>query len=55
MGLLTVTPILPIDLSTPLFALEVIVAVTTIWSGLSYVTGAGAVRLSSVARKPPSP
>lgn len=55
MGLLTVTPILPVDLSTPLFALEVIVAVTTIWSGLSYVTGAGAVRLSSVARKPPLP
>ena len=45
MGLLTVAPILPLDLATPLFGLELIVGLTTILSGLSYVTGKGAVRL----------
>ncbi|GAA5982270.1 hypothetical protein JCM10908_004809 [Rhodotorula pacifica] len=39
-GVTTVAPLLPFDLSTPLFALQWLVAGTTIWSGLSYV-GAG--------------
>lgn len=39
-GVTTVAPLLPFDLSTPLLALQWIVAGTTIWSGLSYV-GAG--------------
>ncbi|GAA5966410.1 hypothetical protein JCM8115_002867 [Rhodotorula mucilaginosa] len=36
-GITTVAPLLPFDLSTPLLALQWIVAGTTIWSGLSYV------------------
>ncbi|BGP24239.1 hypothetical protein JCM10295v2_003149 [Rhodotorula toruloides] len=39
-GVTTVAPLVPWDVSTPLTALQWIVAGTTIWSGLSYV-GAG--------------
>ncbi|BGP55123.1 hypothetical protein JCM8202v2_002718 [Rhodotorula sphaerocarpa] len=39
-GVTTVAPLLPVDLGTPLVALQWIVAATTIASGLSYV-GAG--------------
>ncbi|CAA7269242.1 unnamed protein product [Cyclocybe aegerita] len=47
MGTTTVSPILPLDISTPLQGLQWIVATTTVWSGLSYVFSKDAVRVVS--------
>lgn len=41
MGVTTVSPLLHTDISTGLQALQLIVATTTIWSGLSYVGKSG--------------
>lgn len=43
-GLTTVTPILPIDTTMPMFLLQWTVAGTTIWSGVSYVFSRDAIR-----------
>ncbi|GAA5985895.1 hypothetical protein JCM5350_006854 [Sporobolomyces pararoseus] len=43
-GTTTVGPLLPFDISTPLTALQWIVAGTTIWSGLSYVGSGSAIK-----------
>ncbi|QRW02976.1 sterol O-acyltransferase [Ceratobasidium sp. AG-Ba] len=45
MGVTTVAPILPMDLSLQLMALQLTVAVTTVWSGLSYVFSKDAVKI----------
>ncbi|CAE6417478.1 unnamed protein product [Rhizoctonia solani] len=54
MGATTVAPILPLDLSMQLSALQFTVAATTIWSGLSYVFSKDAVKILSQNR-PPKP
>lgn len=41
MGVTTVSPLLAFSIAKPLLALQVTVAGTTIWSGLSYVGKAG--------------
>ncbi|GAA6019565.1 hypothetical protein JCM11491_001339 [Sporobolomyces phaffii] len=43
-GTTTVGPLLPFDISTPLTAMQWIVAGTTIWSGLSYVGSGSAIK-----------
>ncbi|KAG8710121.1 hypothetical protein FRC09_000293 [Ceratobasidium sp. 395] len=45
MGTTTVAPVLPLDLSLQLSALQLTVAVTTVWSGLSYVFSKNAVKI----------
>ncbi|KAF9646503.1 CDP-diacylglycerol--glycerol-3-phosphate 3-phosphatidyltransferase [Thelephora ganbajun] len=50
MGVTTVSPILAIDITLPLQALQWTVAGTTIWSGLSYLVGRGGFRVI----KPPT-
>ncbi|XP_006459268.1 hypothetical protein AGABI2DRAFT_191269 [Agaricus bisporus var. bisporus H97] len=50
MGVTTVHPILPFDLGIALQGLQWTVAVTTIWSGLSYVFSKNAVRILSERR-----
>ncbi|KAK3375446.1 CDP-alcohol phosphatidyltransferase-domain-containing protein [Podospora didyma] len=48
MGLTTVAPVIPsVDLSTPLGVMQYVVAVTTIWSGASYVYSKDAVKILS--------
>ncbi|KAJ8489812.1 hypothetical protein ONZ45_g13437 [Pleurotus djamor] len=47
MGTTTISPVLPVDLSLPLTGLQLIVATTTIWSGLSYIFSKDAVRVLS--------
>jgi len=51
MGTTTVAPILPLDLSMQLLALQSTVAITTIWSGLSYVFSKNAVKILSSPNK----
>ncbi|KAI0629315.1 CDP-alcohol phosphatidyltransferase-domain-containing protein [Trametes polyzona] len=52
MGTATISPILPLDISLPLQALQWIVAGTTIWSGASYVFAKDGFRvISSAATK----
>lgn len=41
MGVTTISPLLAFSIAKPLLALQVTVAGTTIWSGLSYVGKAG--------------
>ncbi|RPD52851.1 hypothetical protein L226DRAFT_495916 [Lentinus tigrinus ALCF2SS1-7] len=57
MGTATVSPILPVDISVPLGALQWIVAGTTIWSGASYLFARDGFRIvSSVSKgRPPTP
>ncbi|KAI8969367.1 CDP-alcohol phosphatidyltransferase-domain-containing protein [Trametes punicea] len=57
MGTATVSPILPVDISFPLHALQWVVAGTTIWSGASYVFARDGFRvISSTTRNgPPTP
>ncbi|KAI0694557.1 CDP-alcohol phosphatidyltransferase-domain-containing protein [Cerioporus squamosus] len=57
MGTATVSPILPVDISVPLEALQWIVAGTTIWSGASYLFARDGFRIVSSASKgrPPAP
>ncbi|KAF8586443.1 hypothetical protein K439DRAFT_1387162 [Ramaria rubella] len=45
MGSTTISPLLTLDVSSPLLLLQWIVAGTTIWSGLSYVFSKEAVRI----------
>ncbi|KAJ6498299.1 CDP-alcohol phosphatidyltransferase-domain-containing protein [Mycena vulgaris] len=45
MGASTVSPLIPMDVSMGLQGLQMIVGVTTVWSGLSYVFSKDAVRL----------
>ncbi|CUA78210.1 hypothetical protein RSOLAG22IIIB_02829 [Rhizoctonia solani] len=54
MGITTVTPLIPLDLSIQLSALQLTVTVTTIWSGLSYVFSKDAVKILS-SNRPPKP
>ncbi|CAE6394082.1 unnamed protein product [Rhizoctonia solani] len=54
MGVTTMAPIIPFDLSMQLSALQLTVAATTIWSGLSYVFSKDAVKILSSSR-PPKP
>ncbi|KAJ1306733.1 hypothetical protein OPQ81_007721 [Rhizoctonia solani] len=54
MGVTTIAPIIPFDLSMQLSALQFTVAVTTIWSGLSYVFSKNAVKILS-SNRPPKP
>ncbi|KAF8677777.1 MBOAT, membrane-bound O-acyltransferase family [Rhizoctonia solani] len=54
MGVTTIAPIIPLDLSMQLSALQLTVAATTIWSGLSYVFSKDAVKIISQHR-PPKP
>ncbi|KAF7309932.1 Phosphatidyl synthase [Mycena indigotica] len=54
MGTTTISPLVPLDVSMCLQALQMTVGVTTIWSGLSYVFSKDAVRLVTNRRpKPP--
>ncbi|KAI0664229.1 CDP-alcohol phosphatidyltransferase-domain-containing protein [Cubamyces menziesii] len=60
MGVTTVSPILPFEISAPLQALQWVVAGTTIWSGASYVFAKDGFRVISSAsttktRPPPPP
>ncbi|KAG1907954.1 CDP-alcohol phosphatidyltransferase-domain-containing protein [Suillus fuscotomentosus] len=52
----TVTPILPVQYNLFVPEMQILVAVTTVWSGLSYVFSKDAVRIVSETRKklPPS-
>jgi len=50
MGVTTVSPLLTADITFPLQALQWAVAGTTVWSGLSYLTGRGGFRVI----KPPA-
>ncbi|ODN77846.1 hypothetical protein L202_04961 [Cryptococcus amylolentus CBS 6039] len=52
MGVTTVSPLLSMDISLPLQALQWAVAGTTIWSGLSYVGRSGVKILGQSAKKP---
>ncbi|KAJ7066449.1 CDP-alcohol phosphatidyltransferase-domain-containing protein [Mycena amicta] len=56
MGTTTVSPLVPMDVSLGLQALQLTVGVTTIWSGLSYLVSKDAVRLVSrrTNSKPPT-
>ncbi|KAG8762041.1 hypothetical protein FRC11_011530 [Ceratobasidium sp. 423] len=54
MGATTIAPIIPLDLGMQLSALQLTVAVTTIWSGLSYVFSKDAVKILA-SNKPPKP
>ncbi|KDN47665.1 hypothetical protein RSAG8_03455, partial [Rhizoctonia solani AG-8 WAC10335] len=54
MGVTTIAPIIPLDLSMQLSALQLTVAITTIWSGLSYVFSKDAVKILS-SNRPPKP
>ncbi|CAE6499237.1 unnamed protein product [Rhizoctonia solani] len=54
MGVTTIAPIIPFDLSMQLSALQLTVAVTTVWSGLSYVFSKDAVKILS-SNRPPKP
>ncbi|EJD48158.1 hypothetical protein AURDEDRAFT_183519 [Auricularia subglabra TFB-10046 SS5] len=47
MGLTTVNPVLPLELTVPISYLQWTVGATTIWSGLSYVFSKDAVRILS--------
>ncbi|KAJ7917547.1 hypothetical protein B0H13DRAFT_1994972, partial [Mycena leptocephala] len=55
MGATTISPLIPMDVSLGLQGLQLIVGVTTIWSGFSYVFSKDAVRLvsSKTKSKPP--
>ncbi|KAG9121507.1 hypothetical protein FRC07_002495, partial [Ceratobasidium sp. 392] len=53
MGTTTVAPILPLDLSLQLSALQLTVAITTVWSGLSYVFSKNAVKILTSNKQPP--
>ncbi|KAJ7491998.1 CDP-alcohol phosphatidyltransferase-domain-containing protein [Mycena latifolia] len=54
MGATTISPLIPMDVSVGLQGLQMVVGVTTVWSGLSYVFSKDAVRLvASKTRKPP--
>ncbi|EMD38974.1 hypothetical protein CERSUDRAFT_122483 [Gelatoporia subvermispora B] len=55
MGTTTVSPVLPFDIGLALTALQWTVAITTVWSGLSYLFTKNAVRIISPNRKPPAP
>ncbi|KAH9893464.1 CDP-alcohol phosphatidyltransferase-domain-containing protein [Cubamyces lactineus] len=57
MGVTTVSPILPFEISAPLQALQWVVAGTTIWSGASYVFAKDGFRVisSTTKTRPPSP
>ncbi|TBU34043.1 CDP-alcohol phosphatidyltransferase-domain-containing protein [Dichomitus squalens] len=56
MGTATVSPILPVDISVPLGALQWIVAGTTIWSGASYLFAKDGFRIVSATKtRGPSP
>ncbi|PHH74080.1 hypothetical protein CDD80_3323 [Ophiocordyceps camponoti-rufipedis] len=44
-GLTTAAPLMDIDISLPLTILQYIVAVTTMWSGLSYIVSKDAVKI----------
>ncbi|KAJ7580263.1 CDP-alcohol phosphatidyltransferase-domain-containing protein [Mycena floridula] len=45
MGVTTISPIVPVDLTLSLQGLQYLVGTTTIWSGLSYVFSKDAVRI----------
>ncbi|KAG2137785.1 hypothetical protein BD769DRAFT_1436194 [Suillus cothurnatus] len=51
----TVTPILPTQYDLFVPEMQILVAVTTVWSGLSYVFSKDAVRIVSETRKSPPP
>ncbi|KAG1860629.1 CDP-alcohol phosphatidyltransferase-domain-containing protein [Suillus subalutaceus] len=51
----TVTPILPTQYNLFVPEMQILVAVTTVWSGLSYVFSKDAVRIVSETRKQPPP
>ncbi|KAJ7255459.1 CDP-alcohol phosphatidyltransferase-domain-containing protein [Mycena haematopus] len=53
MGATTVSPLVPMDVSSGLQGFQLIVGVTTIWSGLSYIFSKDAVRLVSSKTKVP--
>lgn len=44
-GLATAAPVVPVDMSSALSILQYVVAVTTVWSGASYVFSKDAVRI----------
>ncbi|KAI0328712.1 hypothetical protein GY45DRAFT_1326006 [Cubamyces sp. BRFM 1775] len=57
MGVTTISPILPFEISAPLQALQLVVAGTTIWSGASYIFAKDGFRVisSTTKTRPPSP
>ncbi|KAJ7117850.1 CDP-alcohol phosphatidyltransferase-domain-containing protein [Mycena epipterygia] len=55
MGASTASPVIPMDMSLGLQGLQLVVGVTTVWSGLSYVFSKDAVRLVSSKIKPKPP
>ncbi|KAH7349533.1 CDP-alcohol phosphatidyltransferase-domain-containing protein [Plectosphaerella cucumerina] len=54
-GLTTAAPVVPWDVSTPLSLMQYTVAVTTIWSGASYIYTKDAVKILSTPKVPPKP
>ncbi|KAL8329268.1 hypothetical protein RB601_007612 [Gaeumannomyces tritici] len=50
MGLTATAPVLPLDLSASLTGFQYVVAVTTVWSGASYVFSKDAVKILSDAK-----
>ncbi|KAF8639099.1 hypothetical protein AX17_001742 [Amanita inopinata Kibby_2008] len=53
MGVTTISPILPFELTLPLQSFQWVVATTTIWSGLSYLFSKDAVRIISDRKSRP--
>ncbi|GAB1320589.1 hypothetical protein MFIFM68171_10799 [Madurella fahalii] len=54
MGLTTIAPVVPsVDLGTPLGIMQYVVAMTTIWSGASYVYSKDAVKILTQPQPPP--
>ncbi|KAL2106488.1 hypothetical protein VUR80DRAFT_6667 [Thermomyces stellatus] len=51
-GLTAAAPVVPVDLSSPLSMLQYVVAVTTVWSGASYIFSKDAVKILHQAAKP---
>lgn len=51
LGLTTVAPVVSVDLTTSLTLMQYVVAVTTVWSGASYVYSKDAVKILSHANK----
>ncbi|KAK1768517.1 hypothetical protein QBC33DRAFT_535248 [Phialemonium atrogriseum] len=51
LGLTTVAPVVSVDLTTALTAMQYVVATTTVWSGASYVYSKDAVRILSNPNK----
>ncbi|EGX91673.1 phosphatidyl synthase [Cordyceps militaris CM01] len=50
-GVTTAAPLVPLDLSQPLTILQYVVAITTVWSGASYVYTKDSVKILNASKK----